>query len=79
MIQRKGKLSKRAADKSGFPIFPLTWENDGEVSKGFRETGFVPDQRETVTREWEVGIISKSGVPNLGVTNHLEILCQMAQ
>jgi glutamyl-tRNA synthetase len=39
-----GKLSKRAADKAGFPIFPLNWEDPetGEVSMGFKETGFLP-------------------------------------
>lgn len=40
-----GKLSKRAADKAGFPIFPLNWKDPGtgEVSKGFREEGFLSD------------------------------------
>ena len=40
-----GKLSKRAADKAGFPIFPLDWKDPeaGEVSTGFKETGFLPD------------------------------------
>lgn len=40
-----GKLSKRAADKAGFPIFPLNWKDaeSGENSQGFKETGFLPD------------------------------------
>lgn len=40
-----GKLSKRDADKMGFPIFPLTWTDPktGESSKGFREHGYLPD------------------------------------
>jgi glutamyl-tRNA synthetase len=37
-----GKLSKRAADKGGFPIFPLNWTDptSGETLQGFREMGF---------------------------------------
>ena len=40
-----GKLSKRAADKAGFPIFPLNWTDpeSGELSQGFREEGFLPE------------------------------------
>ncbi len=39
-----GKLSKRAADKAGFPIFPLTWKGvDGEENTGFREEGYLPE------------------------------------
>jgi glutamyl-tRNA synthetase len=40
-----GKLSKRDADKHGFPIFPLDWKdpNTGETSKGFREQGYLPE------------------------------------
>lgn len=40
-----GKLSKRAADKAGFPIFPLNWNDpeSGDLSKGFKETGFIPE------------------------------------
>ncbi len=34
----KGKLSKRDADKLGFPIFPLAWESE----RGYREIGFFP-------------------------------------
>ncbi len=39
-----GKLSKRAADKAGFPIFPLNWtdKDSDETAIGFRETGFLP-------------------------------------
>ena len=35
----KGKLSKRDGDKSGFPVFPLEWEN----KPGFKERGFLPE------------------------------------
>lgn len=40
-----GKLSKRDADKMGFPIFPLTWTdpNTGETSVGYREAGYLPE------------------------------------
>ena len=40
-----GKLSKRAADKAGFPIFPLNWKDGDseETAVGFRETGFLPE------------------------------------
>ncbi|HMP99449.1 MAG TPA: glutamate--tRNA ligase [Cyclobacteriaceae bacterium] len=40
-----GKLSKRAADQMGFPIFPLDWTdlNTGEKATGFRETGYLPE------------------------------------
>ncbi|MEQ9405355.1 MAG: glutamate--tRNA ligase [Cyclobacteriaceae bacterium] len=40
-----GKLSKRAADKAGFPIFPLSWTDpeSQEIAKGFMETGFLPE------------------------------------
>lgn len=39
-----GKLSKRDADKHGFPIFPLTWQDPatGETHEGFREKGYLP-------------------------------------
>ncbi len=41
----KGKLSKRDGDKGGFPVFPLEWkdENTGEVSSGYRESGYFPE------------------------------------
>ena len=39
-----GKLSKRDADKQGFPIFPTNWEDaGGEVSIGFKEQGYLPE------------------------------------
>lgn len=40
-----GKLSKRDADRMGFPIFPLTWTDPktGETSRGFREHGYLPE------------------------------------
>jgi glutamyl-tRNA synthetase len=40
-----GKLSKRAADKLGFPIFPLNWNDPAteELSVGFKETGYIPE------------------------------------
>jgi glutamyl-tRNA synthetase len=40
-----GKLSKRAADQAGFPIFPLSWTEPetGQTSKGFREEGYLPN------------------------------------
>ncbi|MCB0459332.1 MAG: glutamate--tRNA ligase [Flavobacteriaceae bacterium] len=39
----KGKLSKRDGDKMGFPVFPLEWKNEGEVSRGYREDGYFPE------------------------------------
>lgn len=40
-----GKLSKRAADKLGFPIFPLNWTDpqSGELSEGYMESGYLPE------------------------------------
>lgn len=40
-----GKLSKRAADKLGFPIFPLNWEDPEthDLSVGFKEEGYLPE------------------------------------
>lgn len=40
-----GKLSKRDGDRLGFPIFPLKWTDptSGEVSAGYRESGYLPD------------------------------------
>lgn len=40
-----GKLSKRAADQMGFPIFPLNWTDPttGEQAKGFKESGYLPE------------------------------------
>ncbi len=39
-----GKLSKRAAEKAGFPIFPLSWKDkeSEKTSIGFKEMGFMP-------------------------------------
>ena len=41
----KGKLSKRDGEKHGYPVFPLEWQdpNDGAISKGFREEGYLPE------------------------------------
>ncbi|SHK38062.1 glutamyl-tRNA synthetase [Reichenbachiella agariperforans] len=38
-----GKLSKRDAEKHGFPIFPLAWQGQGEDGelKGFKEEGYL--------------------------------------
>ncbi|MGY6742351.1 MAG: glutamate--tRNA ligase [Cecembia sp.] len=40
-----GKLSKRDADKQGFPIFPMDWTdpNTGEKAMGFREQGYLKE------------------------------------
>ncbi len=40
----KGKLSKRDGAKFGMPVFPLEWTDpsNGELSPGFRESGFLP-------------------------------------
>jgi glutamyl-tRNA synthetase len=40
-----GKLSKRDAERQGFPIFPLEWTEPatGEKAAGFREEGYLPD------------------------------------
>lgn len=39
-----GKLSKRDSQKHGFPIFPITWQDeDGTTLTGFREAGYLPD------------------------------------
>ena len=39
-----GKLSKRDADKHGYPVFPLDWKDQGsgETAMGFREQGYLP-------------------------------------
>ena len=41
----KGKLSKRDGDKLGFPVFPLTYNNEqtNEVSRGYKEDGYFPE------------------------------------
>jgi glutamyl-tRNA synthetase len=38
-----GKLSKRDADKMGFPVFPLEWKTEEGISSGYREKGFFPE------------------------------------
>ena len=40
-----GKLSKRDADRLGFPIFPLTWQDpeSKEVAVGYKEAGYLPE------------------------------------
>lgn len=40
-----GKLSKRDGDRLGFPVFAMNWTdpNSGEMTKGFRELGFLPE------------------------------------
>lgn len=40
-----GKLSKRDADRLGFPVFPLEWKDPatGELSVGYRESGYLPE------------------------------------
>ncbi len=40
-----GKLSKRDADKMGFPIFPLDWidPKTNELAKGYKESGYLPE------------------------------------
>ena len=38
----KGKLSKRDGDKMGFPVFPLEWKNNGDISSGYRDEGYFP-------------------------------------
>jgi glutamyl-tRNA synthetase len=40
-----GKLSKRDADKHGYPVFPLDWTDpvSHEKSMGFRDQGYLPE------------------------------------
>ena len=40
-----GKLSKRDGDRLGFPVFAMNWTDpvSGEVTRGFREMGFLPE------------------------------------
>ena len=40
-----GKLSKRDGDRLGFPVFAMNWTDpkSGELIKGFRELGFLPE------------------------------------
>ncbi len=39
-----GKLSKRDADKHGYPVFPLDWKDaeSGDTWIGFKEQGYLP-------------------------------------
>ncbi len=39
----KGKLSKRDGDKLGFPVFPLAWQDQDDVSRGYKEDGYFPE------------------------------------
>lgn len=41
----QGKLSKRDGDRLGFPVFAMDWRDPktGELTKGFKEMGFLPD------------------------------------
>ncbi|MGI9543558.1 MAG: glutamate--tRNA ligase [Cyclobacteriaceae bacterium] len=38
-----GKLSKRDAEKHGYPIFPLDWNSGEEQVIGFRENGYLSE------------------------------------
>ncbi|TDQ75871.1 glutamate--tRNA ligase [Sphingobacterium yanglingense] len=40
-----GKLSKRDGDRLGFPVYAMNWTDakTGDVTKGFRELGFLPE------------------------------------
>ena len=40
-----GKLSKRDADRLGFPIFPLNWQDPEtkEIAIGYKEAGYLPE------------------------------------
>ncbi len=40
-----GKLSKRDGDRLGFPVYAMNWTDpkSGEVTKGFKELGFMPE------------------------------------
>src|SRR4051812_2366995 len=41
----KGKLSKRDGARFGFPVYAMNWTdpNTGELTPGFKETGFLPE------------------------------------
>ena len=39
----KGKLSKRDGAKFGFPVYPLNWEENSVVYKGFKEEGYLAE------------------------------------
>ena len=40
-----GKLSKRDGDRLGFPVYAQNWTDPktGDLTKGFKELGFMPD------------------------------------
>jgi glutamyl-tRNA synthetase len=40
-----GKLSKRDGDRLGFPVYAMDWTDPktGDITKGFRELGFLPE------------------------------------
>ncbi len=38
-----GKLSKRDGEKLGFPVFPIGWQTENGMQKGYRESGFFPE------------------------------------
>jgi len=40
-----GKLSKRDADKHGYPVFPMNWTDPetGNVAIGFKDEGYLPE------------------------------------
>ena len=38
----KGKLSKRDGDKYGFPVFPISWDQNDKGFRGYKEFGFSP-------------------------------------
>jgi len=39
----KGKLSKRDGAKFGFPVYPLNWEENKVVYRGFKEEGYLAE------------------------------------
>ncbi len=39
----QGKLSKRDGDKYGFPVFPISWDQNDKNFRGYKEFGFSPD------------------------------------
>ncbi|MDO5104730.1 glutamate--tRNA ligase [Capnocytophaga sp.] len=38
-----GKLSKRDGIKLGFPVFPMDWQEEGGMLKGFKGEGYFPE------------------------------------
>ncbi len=39
----KGKLSKRDGQKLGIPVFPMDWQAEDGLYRGFKELGFLPE------------------------------------